>query len=67
MGGLKKQVEGAGKVAMGKAQKGAGKAIGDAGMEARGAEKEVAGQAEMNLGKVQEQFRDREKRERKGH
>ena len=36
MGGLKKEVEGASKELMGKAQKGAGKAIGDPGMEARG-------------------------------
>ena len=59
MGGLKKQVEGAGKAAMGKAQKEAGKAIHDPGMEARGKEKEVGGQAEMKLGRSRIQKRAR--------
>ena len=53
MGGLKKQVEGAGKAAMGKTQEEAGKAIHDPGMEARGREKAVAGKAEKKLGDVE--------------
>lgn len=51
---------------MGKAQEEAGKAIGDPGMQARGREKEVAGKAEMNLGKVREKVKKKEDEERKG-
>lgn len=66
MGGLKKQVEGAGKAAMGKAQEEAGKAIHDPGMEARGKEKEAVGMAELKLGQVQDKVRKEYKEHKDG-
>ncbi|OPY29711.1 MAG: CsbD-like protein [Methanocella sp. PtaU1.Bin125] len=65
MGGRKKQVEGAGRAAMGKAQEEAGKAIGDPGMEMRGREKSVAGQAGMNPGKARKKVKKKKDEERK--
>jgi uncharacterized protein YjbJ (UPF0337 family) len=67
MGGLKKKVEGTGKEIMGKAQKGAGKAIGDPGMQARGTEKEVAGHAEKKLGDVQGKVAHKKPGQHKAH